>query len=703
MKIDVTRRDVLKFGAGAAVGVMATPAPWKAIDDLAIWTQNWKWIPVPPKGPVTMRATTCSLCAAGCAVSARCVGGLPVSMRAAAKEQALCALGLTAHHIPYHPARLTSPARVVRATATSRRVTMPLAGIVAEARKAIAEGRGSIAVLDARPGRSSSIAWRRFLSTIPRGVYLPAPGREGGSLATVASMLGDDADSLAYDLGNARTIVSFGAPLAEGWGDPRLTQRLLRRDPALHLVQVEPIRSETAAIAGRWLPVLPGTEAVLALGIAHVLVTERLVSPEATAQIDDFDAYAARIAQFTPESVSRSTRIPASEIVNLARSLVQDGPSVVVAGEDPGGGRFGRVAETAIAGLNLLLGNVGQAGGIVHRDPLPSPLPDGTLAASSELHRVDDRSIALLIVDASEGEASVPWEVVRRKLIADAPLVVALTPFFAGLATHADFVVPTPSFGEAIHEVTAPFDEPRPALALAAPLVQPRVQSQDPMSFLAAVAGAGGTSEELVRERVAKIHSAASGSVTTLADGSSKPVADFASSDELWEALLAGARWSGEPSAQPSRVRWSIFGPAREELDALTFDGDRITDARHPLVLIARGTRDVTASAAVSPVMTKIYQESGLRHAASTIVMNPETAEQLKIRRDATVRVATTAGALLATLALDERVMPGVISASVGPSNAALGCGGADRGPLLLDILPSRDTWRITAASVVEA
>ena len=51
MKPTLNRRDVLKFAAGGAVGAAMTPAPWKMLDDVAIWSQNWSWIPRPPKGP----------------------------------------------------------------------------------------------------------------------------------------------------------------------------------------------------------------------------------------------------------------------------------------------------------------------------------------------------------------------------------------------------------------------------------------------------------------------------------------------------------------------------------------------------------------------------------------------------------------------------------------------------------------------------
>lgn len=699
MKIDLTRRDLFRFGAGAAAGVMLTPAPWKAIDDLSIWTQNWKWIPRPPQGPVTVRATTCSLCPAGCTVRARCIGGQPVSMQPTAQGQALCALGLTGHHLPYHPSRITAPSRVVRASGSPRCIPTSFDHIAATAKATLAERQGTVAVIDTRPGRASSDAWRAFLASVPDGRYVPAPGAAGSSLGAIAAMLHEDRNQLAFDATQAHTIVSFGAPLADGWGDPKLTRRLLAAGRDVRLVQIEPLRTTTAAIADRWLPILPGTEASLALGIAHVLIDENLVDETTRARIVDFDEYAAFVSGFTPEVVSRATRIPAAEIMQTAREIAQQRPTLVIAGEEPGGGSYGRMAEAAIAGLNILLA-APDGGCIVRRDALPSAV-EQPLAASIDLDAVADRSVALLIIDASEGEASVPWSAIEAKLKGDKPLVIALAPFFNGLATHASFVIPTPAFLEASHEVVSPFDTAGASLGIAAPIVPSRVPTHDPMAFLAALGATPSSSDELIQRRIEKLFATGAGTIVA-ADGAARRLSEVGSAEEMRDQLLAGAKWTGAATPIASTTPWSLLAPARERLLAATVDGDTIVESRRPLVLLAGGTRDITASAALSPVMTKLYQESGLRRSASTIAINPKTARDYGVRKGTTVKLETERGALLATVALDEAVMPGVIAATVGPTQHALGIED-DNGPTLLDILPARDGWRATAASLVEA
>lgn len=262
-------------------------------------------------------------------------------------------------------------------------------------------------------------------------------------------------------------------------------------------------------------------------------------------------------------------------------------------------------------------------------------------------------------------------------------------------------MIPTGAFLETTHEVVSPFDTATASLALAAPLVPPRLQACDPMELLAALGAPQATSDELLHRRFEKLVADGTGTVTA-ADGSSQPLADIAGGDDLRELLIAGAKWTGNSMPTDANARWSLLEPAREQMLALTADGDRIVESRRPLVLLARGTRDVTASAAISPAMTKLYQESGLRRSASTVAINPKTARDHGLRNGAAVRIETSRGALLATLALDEGVMPGVIAATVGPTPRTLGVGD-DQGPSLLDILPARNGWRATAASLVEA
>src|SRR4030042_5960068 len=90
----------------------------------------------------------------------------------------------------------------------------------------------------------------------------------------------------AYDLENSDYILSFGSGLLEGWGSPGRVINAwgLWRSGDLkdrvQVVQVESRASNTASKADKWIPVKPGTETALALGISYVIIQEGLYDAE---------------------------------------------------------------------------------------------------------------------------------------------------------------------------------------------------------------------------------------------------------------------------------------------------------------------------------------------------------------------------------------------------------------------------------------
>ncbi|MFA6958507.1 MAG: hypothetical protein WC538_21780 [Thermoanaerobaculia bacterium] len=671
MKFEVTRRDVMRFAGGAVVGTALSPLPWSLTDDLAIWTQNWGWIPKPPRGERSTRTVVCTLCPSACAIEAQCVGKSPVALRAANPPHGLCPSGLTGHHLPWHPARITRPLRIARGDA--RPATMPLDAVVRETAKALSSTRagvGSTVVLDMRPGRSGSWAWQRLLGGIAGASVVAAPGLEGSSFDAFDTLLGSGAKPATLDLAEARTILSFGAPIAEGWGRLRDTCR-----GEVTLIQVEPMRSRSAEIADHWLPARPGSEGALALGIANILIAEQRVDPRALESIDDYAAYCKLVANYPLARVSAITGLAPDDIAAAASELASSGPAIVVAGEQPGGGALPLQSRIAILGLNALLGGTGR---VVDRVETPAPRDGEPLAPVARLESIPDRSITLLLVDASAGDIAFPWQLVERKLAKSGSLVVALSPFLAGTARHADLVVPTAPYLEAIQELPSTRDEAAPALSISAPILPAREGSVDPVAFVRLIADAARidlgsdwkSSEELSHERVARIHAAGTGSVTKPSGNERALVSSFGSPDELWAALEDGGRWSGDRAAVTTARRLTLatgLAGLSDEAPEASSRSERV------LKLVPRASRDTTLTAVVSPVLSKLYQESELRRSPGRAAINPRTATSLGLGHARTARLLTAAGSLHVALSLDEGVMPGVVELAVAPDPVALG------------------------------
>jgi hypothetical protein len=232
----IERRDLIKLGAGVAVGTGLTPIPWKLLDDTAIWSQNWSWIPKVPRGEITVRNSTCTLCPAGCGVRAQCVAGAAVGIAGVGEHPlsrgTLCPAGFGSHCAAYHPRRIRQPQGALDA----------LAGALK---------RGPMAILDLGPRRAVSSLYADAAEA-KGGMYLRVANRDEAFLDVLVTRLGREPGSLGVDLENARTVISFGAPVLDGWATPgRVMERW--RSGELQVIQVERRQSRTALAANRWV------------------------------------------------------------------------------------------------------------------------------------------------------------------------------------------------------------------------------------------------------------------------------------------------------------------------------------------------------------------------------------------------------------------------------------------------------------------
>jgi anaerobic selenocysteine-containing dehydrogenase len=738
----ITRRRMLQFVGGSAAGVLLTPIPWKTLDDLAIWTQNNSWIPKPLRGEIRTRFTACTLCSAGCAVRARCVGSQPVSLSGVANHPVspggLCPAGLGGHHLPYHPARLLQPARLDRENTGAEPVPLSVdAAVSSITRLAIEIRKGgsarSIAVLDPMPGRTLSRIYRKFLGSLGDGVYLTAAAEKSGFDA-LQHMMADPWGQAGLDLENTATLLSFGAPVLDGWGTPGRVRRAANQRNSngsrrLKIIQVESRRSRTASAADLWLPIQPGTESALALGLAHILIREDLIDAQSTRdRATDFEgtegaSYRSLVQKFTPERISATTGLSAETIASLARELAARAPALVIGGGDPGGGPLGEEEERAIAGLNLLLGSVGRPGGIVaHRDVPEDPaLSDPGLAAVSRLEDIPDGSIGLLIVDSARSGSALPWNLIGKKITPKNGVIVALSPVLAGDARRAHMVIPTAAYLETLAEAPGPIDSPASTFRLSPALQSVPTGVVDPAQLIHRLAtalslpshagGEDGSLSESLKRKAEAIHKSGRGSVFVPQEDKQIELRSLDGPDKFWKILAEGGCWIDAPLESQSPSRYTLLGNAKNGYQTLAAAGEgrlhpiRDQAVSYPLVLLPFGLRAALDDGQVSPLLTKLYQESGLRRLRNQADINPATAKAFGLSDRTGAVVETTSGRIKVEIRFDPGVMPGVIQVAIGPSGPVKGQGVLRDRQSVLTICQteSGSVWRVARAKVREA
>lgn len=130
------------------------------------------------------------------------------------------------------------------------------------------------------------------------------------------------------------------------------------------VVVIDPVRTRTAQQADWHIPIRPGTDGALALGMMHVIIAENLVDADYVARYTvGYDALKERVENYPPARVSEITGIPAEDILTLAREYARTQPSVLRIGvaieRHAGGGQCVR----AIACLPALVGAWRRPGG----------------------------------------------------------------------------------------------------------------------------------------------------------------------------------------------------------------------------------------------------------------------------------------------------------------------------------------------------
>jgi anaerobic selenocysteine-containing dehydrogenase len=130
------------------------------------------------------------------------------------------------------------------------------------------------------------------------------------------------------------------------------------------LVVIDPFKTRTAREADWHIPIRPGTDAALALGLMNVIIGEDLVDQDYVQNYTTgFDELKERARAYPPEMVAKITGIPAQDIRTLAREYATTQPSVIRIGvaieRHAGGGQTVRAA----ACLPALVGAWRHVGG----------------------------------------------------------------------------------------------------------------------------------------------------------------------------------------------------------------------------------------------------------------------------------------------------------------------------------------------------
>jgi anaerobic selenocysteine-containing dehydrogenase len=160
-------------------------------------------------------------------------------------------------------------------------------------------------------------------------------------------------------LGDVRTVLLAGAcPWDNGSSFAPLAKDLARaKVDGAEIISLSPYQGATGSVASRWIPIRPGSEATLLLGIARIALPDSGVEDERLAGIVDGEPAEIReqLAPYTLERVTEECGVTAETLTELASRWVRRTPGVCLA--ETADTETSEPAQAAAALLNALAGS----------------------------------------------------------------------------------------------------------------------------------------------------------------------------------------------------------------------------------------------------------------------------------------------------------------------------------------------------------
>jgi anaerobic selenocysteine-containing dehydrogenase len=102
------------------------------------------------------------------------------------------------------------------------------------------------------------------------------------------------------------------------------------------IVVIDVHKNQTGQFADWFIPILPGTDAALALGMMHILFAEEMVDDDFLQQYTfGHEEMRNHVLQYDPSTVSTITGVPIEDIYKLARMYGKTSPSFIRIGNGP--------------------------------------------------------------------------------------------------------------------------------------------------------------------------------------------------------------------------------------------------------------------------------------------------------------------------------------------------------------------------------
>ena len=282
-----------------------------------------------------------------------------------------------------------------------------------------------------------------------------------------------------HDIDNAELILIWGANPATD--SPPLAHEQIKaaRRRGADVVCIDPQRNQTARDTdAEWIPIRPGTDGALALGMINVLIEDELYDDDFVENWTlGFDELSQYVQHFRPEVVEGITGVPAAKVVDLARRLARARGACPVMYTGLEYSDSGVQAIRAVFTLWALAGQLDVPGGLVIRmkenqfpinrdglvpNPNPKKAPGRDRFPVYSMYRGESHAIALpdsvingepykirsLIILGGSIVTAWPQPEIWRETLESLDFLVSINRHHTADSAYADIVLPATTYYE---------------------------------------------------------------------------------------------------------------------------------------------------------------------------------------------------------------------------------------------------------------
>jgi anaerobic selenocysteine-containing dehydrogenase len=721
-----TRRDVLGVigfaGAAVTLGGVAGhltshPAPKPAGPQSSVAlnkpyvpgaehfaTREEKWV-----------KTSCAQCTAGCGIRVRVVEGRAVRIEGNPENPinrgGIGPRGLSGLQALYDADRITGPmARDASGNLVPIAWDRAIAMVTEKLVQARATAPDSVLVMTGRERGMMHDLWQRFAQAYGTPHFVDGSPSRSATLAQAMKATLQQNDLPTFDWAHADFVLSLGAGVLE---DSCQLVYLARSAADSHrgrgikrttIVQAGPTFDLSANAADEWIPIRTGSNAALALGIAHVLVRDKL-GVSTFPQESGFAEFGKWVlAEFPPAKVAELTGVPAERIEKLAVALVANRPSFVYADERSFAFTNGWETALAVLSLNALLGALGTLVRVEPKAPVAewsAVVQDERAKASSAKPRMDGagtpayplaRAVhetlpdailktppAVLILDHANPLYARHQPERWKKALAAVPFVVSFSPFRdESVDALAHLVLPDHTYLERWDDSASSPGSGIAIMGVKRPVIRPLHDTRSTGDVLMEIArGIGGTvaqsfpwkdARAALDERLLGLHAQKRGSIVE------RSPAHFIS------RIYAEGYWSDAEQKRPELPPF-VFQRAYADPE---WQGDA---GAFPLKLVAyRPVGYAEGSGANLPWLRQLRSRPGtIRTAETPASVHPDAVPGLT--NGAAIKVESAFGEIEATVRLDPRIPVDTIAIPMGQGHEAFGRWAKGRGGNVMRLL----------------